>query len=336
MSNKSRHKHGPRAPDILGKSQNWVQKVSSLRVSNIRVGQHLTSLLGEKERLSGIVNDSAFLCSFVKLSRFRCETFIIAGGISGLRLFKSYFSSSTVDFTTELIFEFLDMKCLDGCFFGRSDAAAGLLMKSFDDNDPHYFIRTVDINNPSHFNERKFSGQAQSLSSSNAYLFVGLAQGLLRVFDPVGLEPVAEIPSVPYASVIYATSPRWIAVESKYTSGDLLVLPVHLVLLDNATICSALHATCVCYLDCNCLPVCLSLSPCLEHSRLKHSQRGSPIHTIARQPRRPCSGRCCPARRHKRVLLGPSQLGGRESSYSTSVPCLSGGRGRARGFLCAR
>jgi hypothetical protein len=208
----SRQKTLPRAPDILGKSQNWVQKVSSIRLSNIRVGQHITSLLGDKDRPS---NESQLVSSFVKLSRFRSDAVVITGGVFGLRLWKTFFAPSTMDFSTELLFEFLDSPCIDGCFFNTSDSDAAFLLKS-NEPQPHYVIRTVEIANTLHYNERKFSGEAQIISSSNSHLFVGLSHGVLRILDPVKLEPLVEIPSLPYQRVVFATSPRWVAIESKY------------------------------------------------------------------------------------------------------------------------
>lgn len=227
MSLKSKQKSLPRAPDILGKSQNWVQKVSSIRLSNIRVGQHITSLLGDTDKAP---HDNIFVSSFIKLSRFRGDSVVITGGTSGVRLWKTFFNTLTMDFVTQLLFEWLDSACIDGCFFGKYDSNGAFLLKS-EELPLQYVIRTVEIGNNSHYNERKFSGDAQVISSSNSYLFIGLSHGVLRILDPIGLEPLMEIPSLPNQRVVFATSRRWVAIES--TSNNVSDIKI------TKTFCSA-------------------------------------------------------------------------------------------------
>mmetsp|Transcript_12967 Transcript_12967/g.19533 ORF Transcript_12967/g.19533 Transcript_12967/m.19533 type:complete len:889 (-) Transcript_12967:185-2851(-) len=203
------------APDIFGKSQHWMEKVSSIRLSNIRLGQHLTSFLGDNEKPN--LSDKSFRTSFTRLLHFGSDVYVLVGGASGVRLWKSSVVSGTNnEFSTTLLREFVDMPCIDACFSHTQGdyITTGLLMKGSSES-PQHIIRTLSILSPTvMFNERDFYGEAQSISATRHYLLVSLPTGFLRIVHTDTLEPVAEIPSIPNSYVVSASSARWIAVQT--------------------------------------------------------------------------------------------------------------------------
>lgn len=137
------------APDILGRSQNWIQKVSSIRLSNLRVGQHftdvgqhLTNMLAENVssvKDSDVANNISspptnsysnttaknelFHPSFCKLLKTKHEgcSLIFVGGKSGLRIWRTL-GLNHAECSTDLIYASngSDLNCIDLCFYEKS------------------------------------------------------------------------------------------------------------------------------------------------------------------------------------------------------------------------
>jgi hypothetical protein len=145
VTKRSSSKHHPlaSAPDILARSQNWVQKVSSIRLSNMRVGQHFTdvghhlsNMLADKDPThsnipSKHMRSDTFHPSFCKLLKTRAGGFLVfvGGNKSGVRIWlTSSCSHSQTEFSTSLLHDSpsSDLACLDLCFAEeKDDSTAG-------------------------------------------------------------------------------------------------------------------------------------------------------------------------------------------------------------------
>lgn len=201
------------APDILGKSQNWIQKVSSLRLSNIRVGYQLTSLIGDKEMK---IND-LFIPSFVKIVSYLNNYYILLGGISGLRICRIIEASNNSDISIELIYEDTNISCIDCCVYDptNSQLTFAILYSGQQSNNTYtHFIQTIFLDNgPQTRVKHEFEGVPEKISSTNSFLLVAVSPGYLRVFYGENIRPITEIPSVLYTPIVFAVAPRWIAVQ---------------------------------------------------------------------------------------------------------------------------
>ena len=137
---KSKYQTPFSAPDILGRSQNWVQKVSSIRLSNIRVGQHftdvgqhLTNMLADKDTTTTNTNNQnphknstksdIFHPSFCKLLKLKHDggSLIFVGGKRGVRIWRTH-SLSHSECSTDLLYASseTDQACFDLCFSEES------------------------------------------------------------------------------------------------------------------------------------------------------------------------------------------------------------------------
>jgi hypothetical protein len=234
------------APDILTKPQNWRQKVSSLRLSNIRVGYQLASLISEKEMKS----QDLFIPSFVRVVSHQGSYYILLGGITGIKIYQIIESNDVI--TIELIYEDLNLSCIDCCIynpchsslFSHSPSSSStsssasfsfaLLFSNSKSHETTHFIRTVIVDQhlspspsppssppslplPSRSGyEHQYEGIPEKIASTNSFLLVAVSPGALRIFYGEQLHPITEIPSVYHSPVIFATAPRWIAVQSEF------------------------------------------------------------------------------------------------------------------------
>jgi hypothetical protein len=211
------------APDILSKSQNWMQKVSSLRLSNIRVGYQLTSLIGSENKKDNDHKDSkiqdTFVPLFVKIVSYSDCYYIILGGVSGIRICQVHeATSTTTDVTVELIYEDISISCIDCCLYDptHSQLSFAILLSGEKRDDTTHVIRIVVLDNPPRtVFEHEFEGVAAKIASTNSFLLVAISPGSLRIFFGEKLQPITEIPSIYYTPVVFATAPRWIAVQSE-------------------------------------------------------------------------------------------------------------------------
>jgi hypothetical protein len=132
------------APDVLGRSQNWVQKVSSIRMSNIRVGQHLTNLLGDKETTQQKHTSKDTFCpSFCKLLKLKHgrASLVFLGGESGVRIWLMALMTthSQSEYSTDLLYDSSSSSdgdvasCVDLCF-SQDDSPSPPPSSSNDDN----------------------------------------------------------------------------------------------------------------------------------------------------------------------------------------------------------
>ena len=248
MSTRHKNKNSI-ALDILGKPKNWLQQFSSIRLSNIRVGYQIASFIGEKETQQ--LNDFIFISSFIKVILLHQNYFIAMGGISGFRLWSmnetlhtssmsSSSSSSSSNTTTaitttnttttnnnpnptnlensgpELIYEDLNISTIDCCSYDpkKSNNSFAILVTS-STNDENHSVRllTMDNNTAQVNTEVEFEGIPEKISSTKTYLLIAIAPGKLRILYGEKLQPITEIPSIYHSPVIFAASPRWIAVQ---------------------------------------------------------------------------------------------------------------------------
>lgn len=136
MATNNRPKFKSQAPDILDRPLNWVQKVSSLRLSNIRVGQHftdvgqhLTNMLADKDAVSdqsyknSPSNDTSFYPSFCKLLKTKYGgSLIFVGGMSGAHIWVTSFAlQKNSDYTTDFLYNWEERGCTDLCFSDQCD-----------------------------------------------------------------------------------------------------------------------------------------------------------------------------------------------------------------------
>jgi hypothetical protein len=212
------------APDILNKSQNWIQKVSSLRLSNIRVGYQLTSFIGNENKKENDHKDmkpqNIFVPLFVKIVSYSDCYYVVLGGISGIRICQILeATSTTTDVTVELIYEDVNISCIDCCLYDptHSQLSFAILFSGPKSEETTHVIRIVVLDNPPRtLFEHEFEGVAEKIASTNSFLLVAISPGSLRIFLGEKLHPITEIPSIYYTPVVFATAPRWIAVQSKF------------------------------------------------------------------------------------------------------------------------
>lgn len=228
------------APDILGRSQNWLQKVSSIRVSNRRLGQHLTSFLGDKDsgsqapKQKHLTNDvfSPLFCKVFKPKRDGYLVFL--GGQQGVRIWWTS-GHSKGEFTTDLLYDSTmeddELICVDVCFRQDSSHEAKLYLLSASSsqmNEYKYAIRplvvTDDAKNASTqlpqvarlADDHTFQGHAKHIHCTQHYLLVTLLNnGSVQIIDRHGWQLAGEVPSLgPRRPVVAASSSRWIAVQT--------------------------------------------------------------------------------------------------------------------------
>jgi hypothetical protein len=195
------------APDILAKSQGWMNMVSSLRVSNLRVGQHLTNILGEKD-----YNDTSeiFYPLFSKVFELRDGYVVVLGGVVGFRVWKLGTSGNS-DRTPTLLLETSDLRCIDAAHF----SSLFFLLLRREDRSPHHTIRSVPFCSTSRKEEREFESDAIKISCVNKFLIVALSSGSFNILTVDDLRHISTIPSYVDGPLVFTTSPRWIAIQSK-------------------------------------------------------------------------------------------------------------------------
>ena len=211
------------APDILNKSQNWIQKVSSLRLSNIRVGYQFTSFIGNEQKKENESKDirlqDTFIPVFVKIVTYADCYYVLLGGLYGIRICQILeATSTTTDVTVELIYEDTSVSCIDCCLYDptHSQLSFAILFSGSKDETTHVIRIVVFENSPRTLFEHEFEGVAQKIASTNSFLLVAISPGSLRIFLGNKLHPITEIPSIYHTPVVFATAPRWIAVQSKF------------------------------------------------------------------------------------------------------------------------
>jgi hypothetical protein len=230
------------APDILGKSQNWVQKVSSIRLSNMRVGQHLTNLLGDKDsnaQSKNMLND-VFHPSFCKLLNIKHGgSVVFVGGKSGIRIWlTSSVSLSHTEYSTDLLYvsEKDERPCIDVCFSEQVDhsgvgCVVVYLLLSMDSG--RHMIRPLvirgDFSSSSHLptvvplaslGDQHYDGTANGITCTKRYLMVSqTSTGSVHLLSRQTLRKVGTIPSLgPQRPVVIAASGRWIAIQTTQES----------------------------------------------------------------------------------------------------------------------
>ena len=229
------------APDILSRSQNWMQKVSSIRLSNIRVGQQITNLLADKDSNEGSTKSSSvdfFHPSFCKLMKTKSGgSLVFVGGKNGLRIWLcSSATKNLMECSTELLHDG-DGYCLDLCFSDQISESIPLgeesvvvyLLQSLPGVGGHA-IRVITLTgvfsaassqqplvNCNSSNDRQYEGSACAISCTKNFLLVSQSQtGSVILLHRHSLHKAGEIPSLgPNRPVVVASSSRWVGIQSK-------------------------------------------------------------------------------------------------------------------------
>ena len=197
------------ANDVLGRQQSWMNKVASFRVSNVRIGQHITSLLKDQNEVTNTTDDSTFKVAFAKVTKLRDYAYTTMGGPSGVRLWRTTSLSSAC--ITELIYED-HVPVIDAYLAPTSNAYQVYTLS------PHQDGHVVKLLGIPHSEGREVicSDAAESLCASSGCLLVSLASGTLRILNRDTLEAVTQVVSVSGLSVVCAMSTRWLALQSEY------------------------------------------------------------------------------------------------------------------------
>jgi hypothetical protein len=219
MDNHVNEKSRKFADDILDRNQNWMETLSTFRLSNIRVGQNISSLIwGDKRKVLNSDKPISFP-SFAKVFCHSYSTYFIISLGRNIQLWKSP-NTSENDATMELVFDYpLNGHCIDSCKINSptdSNLHIALLIKKMEyQSNYQHSVLTMDIKKEKIICEKEFFDDSKGVFATKHHIVVSLPHGVLRLLHPTTLQPIGEISSIPHRPVVFASSARWIAVQGK-------------------------------------------------------------------------------------------------------------------------